>query len=768
MAGRNLERRIHDREHDSVKRIETRLLTKEEIREILKEAGEKYPAREITSTGVEEGESHIERSVYSQPTILDTHKKFEFILRGVSPEIRLKRGYEKGLRDARRYYKNNMEGKPPSLVMEMEERLVRFLYEETHGGPPEIQIDSTEDIDRLLKRYPKESEEEEFPSRYRKSKIYFEVRKDTFNSQKELARIHDILRARISDYKAGKETTLIARLRRYENKRIINEWKQRTQGKLNDDEKLAILERYLSNDSDDAFDLKANSNRGIYRVEQSVLSQCERIGMASVALQEISSIVFSMYQEVHKTESKIAYLENIGIGSFLKELSESERKSIEDGIKKKLNLDDNDKGVRISLVDNRLYLWILRTSPNDMINLWSEQFFHFKTKVLSSIILEVGEQLQLHKNGYEQLRHFNKLAGQITSKNLSGRIKVGRKTSRVMGETLHLACDILGTSPKSLEAEIESVTGRNGRGGILHPKLLDEKELEILRARLAAVVNSDCWLGADGRLQYTEADRNRIRTVASLFGSFGEMSLKPVPNEENRSLKMWIPRPMGNSFIYWGFTAGEKPILNEQIPALIREGSLECYKAYFEELISEDGCFDVVSGFRWSRTIVLNLGTIDVHYSRKPELSQEEVSFLLKFKYARRDTKEHVYVPIGKLKNYSKLLVGQELNIARRILSIVEKNRSKLLDDEVHLATKLGIVIVTYPEYITLYPDTNRVSLKWVAKTKNKDDAIRWALIAPPNDQRKNRRVQKWLAKIPDDVERVQSILRSEGMNEFT
>ena len=45
--------------------------------------------------------------------------------------------------------------------------------------------------------------------------------------------------------------------------------------------------------------------------------------------------------------------------------------------------------------------------------------------------------------------------------------------------------------------------------------------------------------------------------------------------------------------------------------------------------------------------------------------------------------------------------------------------------------------------------------MKWIAKTKSKDDAIRWALIALPNDPRKSKLVRRWLSLVPDDVERV-------------
>ena len=761
MARRNLER-IQEEEQDALQIREIRNLTQEDVEEILKKLDEEFPVPK-TPTNTESSDNDIEHSSLS-PKLLDTSEKFEFLLEYISPAFRLKRGFEKGIHDAQRYYEHGLKEEPPSLILEIEERVIFFLYELFHNERPRVQIDSIRDIDRLLIKYPEEKLEQQFQSRYRKSKIYFQIRKDTSKSQKELASLYGIRQGRVSDYKSGIETTLISRLRRYEETRIIKEWTEKTLGRLTDNEKLKLLEKYINSESDNDFDLRASSKRHILRFEQSIHSEGERFCSSSDITEMITSSAFDLYRKMQKTKSRIAYIEYTGMNSIEKELAEKDQTDIEDGLKKKADIEVEKGGIRIGVMDNRLYLWTPHLSPNNMLNVWSKQIFHFRTRDLSRIYLEVGKLLQIHQNGYEQLRHFNKIANQMISMNKSDRVRIGKDTSRIMGEILHLACDVLGVSPRSIEGRIVTVTGRNGKGGISQPRLLEGEEVEISRARLGAIINSDCWLGSDGRLQYTEANRRRIEIVANLFRIFGGMSFKLIPNEENNSMKMWVPRPIGNSFIYWGFTTGEKSVKNEGLPSLIKEGSLKSYIAYLEELISEDGCFDLVSGFRWSRTIVLNLGVDDGDYIREPELSKEAIAFLEKFKHARQDAKGNVYIPIGKLDKYSKKLSGQSAIIAQDILSTVKQNRSKLLDDEVSLATKLGISIVAYPEYITIYADTKRISLKWVAKTRSKDDAIRWALIAPPNDRRKNSRVQRWLASIPKDANRIKVILQLENI----
>lgn len=71
-----------------------------------------------------------------------------------------------------------------------------------------------------------------------------------------------------------------------------------------------------------------------------------------------------------------------------------------------------------------------------------------------------------------------------------------------------------------------------------------------------------------------------------------------------------------------------------------------------------------------------------------------------------------------------------------------------------------------YPESITLYEGTGRISIKWVAKTKGTEDAIRWWLLAPPNDVRKNGIVKNWLSKKPGAIQGVQIQLEDEGLLE--
>jgi len=94
------------------------------------------------------------------------------------------------------------------------------------------------------------------------------------------------------------------------------------------------------------------------------------------------------------------------------------------------------------------------------------------------------------------------------------------------------------------------------------------------------------------------------------------------------------------------------------------------------------------------------------------------------------------------------LKIDDELksDLVKSIESVISTNRCTLIDDEAGLAEKLGVRMRVYPECTTLYEKTGRVSIKWVATTQGIRNAIKLFMIAPPNDIRKNKIVQDWIA----------------------
>ncbi len=85
--------------------------------------------------------------------------------------------------------------------------------------------------------------------------------------------------------------------------------------------------------------------------------------------------------------------------------------------------------------------------------------------------------------------------------------------------------------------------------------------------------------------------------------------------------------------------------------------------------------------------------------------------------------------------------------IAAEMIECIEKNSPLLLLDEVGLTKSLGMKMSLHPDMITLFTETGRVSVKWTASTKGHASGIRWALMVPPNHERKRKAVADWLAK---------------------
>jgi len=126
---------MKEEEQDTPRNREIRQLTKEDIEEILKELDEEFPVPKTAIIDTEWADNYMER-LSPAPKLLDTRERFEFVLKNISPEIRLKRSFEKGIHDAQRYYEHGLKEEPPSLIMEIEERLTFFLYEAFHNERP--------------------------------------------------------------------------------------------------------------------------------------------------------------------------------------------------------------------------------------------------------------------------------------------------------------------------------------------------------------------------------------------------------------------------------------------------------------------------------------------------------------------------------------------------------------------------------------------------------------------------------------------------------
>jgi hypothetical protein len=484
------------------------------------------------------------------------------------------------------------------------------------------------------------------------------------------------------------------------------------------------------------------------------------------SFRDIKRLAESLREEVEKSGKRLSfhnlnldYLDTKALEKFRQSADEN-RRVLEERLREQIQLKGLHEELKIGLVDNRVYVWKVDRTPNDMLNVWGDRYFYFKEDEYAKIIKRLCSDLRLPEDKSERAMHLNSLIQNMISEDSTSRILHRKAKPRLVGDMLHFTRDVLGVENSYFEGKMTKVASRFGRGAINNPKLATGEEVESLRAKLGAIVNSDCWIGKNGIMWYYEGNVDRIRMVEKYFQQFGDMDLKMQQRETNTSYRMPIPRHVGKAFIYWGFTTDDKSIRNQRLVESIREGSRDGWISYLRELIPEDGSFNKISGFQWSRSVVMNPGVKDGKYNLTPELSDSHIAFI---KDNGRHNSDRGYFHL-QLSEYLKLDEKSKPDIVKSFEVLISKSRCKLIDDEASLAEKLGIKMKVYPESITLYEGSGRISIKWVATTLGKDNAIRWYLIAPPNDLRKLGLAQDWINQRPKDVQRVKKQLEEDGL----
>jgi len=79
----------------------------------------------------------------------------------------------------------------------------------------------------------------------------------------------------------------------------------------------------------------------------------------------------------------------------------------------------------------------------------------------------------------------------------------------------------------------------------------------------------------------------------------------------------------------------------------------------------------------------------------------------------------------------------------RKLRKLIYDNPPELLISEKILLASLGVKTRIVPMRITLY-QTGRMSVSWELITKGRNDAIKWALLAPPSSGYKKKDVEDW------------------------
>lgn len=288
-------------------------------------------------------------------------------------------------------------------------------------------------------------------------------------------------------------------------------------------------------------------------------------------------------------------------------------------------------------------------------------------------------------------------------------------------------------------------------GYIQGPRFPQGEELNEFRARLLAIVLSDGSIDKAGILKYSENSRSRRKYVKNLFGS----ALGTIDTYE-RGTNLRFPAVVGRIMHRWGVPIGDKIIQSVRLPLSILNQSTRVRRAYLEEVVPEDGTFGIYSGKVWfkiGRTKILDAGDKSTQYQFAALIPQELKDFVANFTTKNNPMKEKdrlvsfvVTLTWGELEDLSNTPEYlQQSDQIRRLQLLIRNNPPELLVDEKAIADSLGIKCRMVPIRITLF-ETGRISVSWELVTRGRNEALKWALLAPPSSGRKRKQVEQWLS----------------------
>lgn len=473
-----------------------------------------------------------------------------------------------------------------------------------------------------------------------------------------------------------------------------------------------------------------------------------------IVYSEITSAIENL---CHKKDGLLCFsdisseLEDVRASELAENISANQVK-IQDAVSSRLELPE-DVGVRVALVDSRMYVWTPQARKDELIEAYEDQFFYFRSNNEVLHIAEtLQEQLGIDSNPSESLRHLNELLSRLNDAgddNAARERPISKESPRLEGKVIRFYLDLTGKRLSDLEGTVVKFTGINGQAGIDNPRFPEGEELEVLKARLAAIIASDCHLRESGRIGYYEEHMERIEQVERTLRNFGDIELEAKHRTGDH--EVYIPNQIGLMMIREGMTPGNKTINNPGLPPGFSDWSERAKRAYLEELIPEDGCFTQRGRFSWCRSHALYIDSLKEDYEIDAKIGCPEIDLILEKGHPSKGLiDQHVLY----FANLQRIQNGEDLEksaIARNLKEVVLTNRNRLIDDERRVAESLGIEIWLRPTGLKCFPRTGRVTVRWAAITRFREDAIRWARFCPPNDVVKRQKVGEWLRSIGEN-----------------
>ncbi|MHA1769740.1 MAG: hypothetical protein ACTSV3_07840, partial [Candidatus Thorarchaeota archaeon] len=417
------------------------------------------------------------------------------------------------------------------------------------------------------------------------------------------------------------------------------------------------------------------------------------------------------------------------------------------------------EGVRM----NKSSLEFVKNKMN-IILAYGEDYFYFKNiedfiSIIFAAQVPLGIKNRLHL--YNTLEEVRRVSSEIfNTKTPVIRHNTRRNKLRIQGKQLALILQLAGMTPSDLEGKIEKITGSNGLGGIKNPRFpAGEKLLELI-ARLQAIIVTDGHLKPNGVVEYYEPEIERHKLVEKILREFGEIELSPVWKKRDNYYYSCFPSPIGNASAFWGLKSGDKAIQNTELDVSFFEESKKACFAIIEESLAQDG--SVGKGYAsWSFSNTLNSGNTGM-YDKPDIISPDEIE-LIKKEGTQYKKPACWQLPWTRLVELKKSESEETSRLARSIEDKILAHPNKLILSIYGIAKRVGLNIPIVVDNIRFYHKTGRVSVAWRARTKKGNNAIRLAILAPPNDIVKKSVYREWLQSIPDEVDGALEELEAEG-----
>jgi hypothetical protein len=717
--------------------------TEEKLRKALEEVEQQEKSEVVDST--EKFDETVDSCFGEIRTKEDYHRATEN-----HSELKLRKSYEKDECEALEYFEKLEDGEDiekPSIVEEVENRELRRIYETVHDDPPEVGIESMNDVDDLLKRYPEERERTGFDEKYRRCEVYFEVKDEYSAKRDDLVEEYDVSHTFIGYCRNGIEPNLMQRLREYEEMRIIREWAERSP-KIEE-----LITIRMAEKQEVVHKGEVVKQIEPHTVSESVEKMWESDKLSS---ERVASAVEHMLHDESNEKHPVRYVDfkaefDSKQSGELERFIQSSRQEIEDSFSQKLGLEHNR--ARVAYVDDRMYMWIPRNRSNELVSAYEKEFYYFRDrKEVGRIVDELRGQFGLEDSPHKSLKYVNEVVRQFHAGDdgtPARKRPISENSTRLEGKIVRFYLDATDRRLSDLEGRVTKVTGVNGQAGIENPRFPESEELEVLKARLAAIIASDCHLRESGRIAYNEEHLERINRVQEILSNFGDITLRPKLRPG--SYEVHIQNQIGLMMIHEGMTPGNKSIQNPGLPEGYLDWSEEARRAYLEELIPEDGNFSTNKGFSWCR----NHALYDKEAVEKRGFSSQITTREIELVKDKGNPSEGLIVQYelayGALERLQQSENHNHSLAARNLVRTISTSSSNLIEDERRIAESLDIKITLSPTSVKYFPKSNRVSIKYTARTTSKGDAIRWGEICPPNDERKRIKVESWLKEVFED-----------------